>query len=189
MSFYFLVAFNLNKGASTSISASSKTRWEKNSRATFPVAKHLNDNGVCVGRKVYLVLKYLESRISSCCVIQQGILGDFMVSFVLKMNQWEYLKGVLWRALLNSLWFVADAHKVTGSYRFLWEDSVMWKGGEGIQPKHLKSSSSIWMSFSPICLQWMNIMTCSFWFLKGLIALSNWRWFSDHRLRSWIHLM
>lgn len=118
MSFYFLVTFNLNKGASTSIAASSKTRWEKNLRATLTVAKLLYDNDVCMGRKIYLVLKYLESDISSCHVIQEGLLGDFIVPFVFKMDEWVYLKCVLWGAFLNFLWFVADAHKVIGSYRF-----------------------------------------------------------------------
>lgn len=48
-----------------------------------------------MGRKMYLVLKYLESDISSCRVIQEGLLGDFIVPFVFKMDEWVYLKCVL----------------------------------------------------------------------------------------------
>jgi len=57
MSFYFLVAFNLNKGASTSVATSSKTRWGKNWRATLTVAKHLCD--ISIGRKMYLGVWYV----------------------------------------------------------------------------------------------------------------------------------
>lgn len=120
MSFYFLVTFNLNKGASTSIAASSKTRWEKNLRAALYCCKALEWHGVCMGRKMDLVLKYLESSIPCCC---EGILGDFLV---FEMGEWVYLECVLWGAFSNSRWFMAikTVHKVTGSFRFLWEDTA-----------------------------------------------------------------
>lgn len=47
-----------------------------------------------MGRKMYLVLKYLESNISSCHVVQEGIHGDFMVPFIFEMGKWVYLKCV-----------------------------------------------------------------------------------------------
>lgn len=72
MSLYFLVTFNLNKGASTSVAASSKTRWEKNLRPTFIATEHLYDSGICMNRKVCLALQYLESNLSSSGGIQKG---------------------------------------------------------------------------------------------------------------------
>lgn len=131
MSFYFLVTFNLNKGASTSIAASSKTRWEKNLRATLNCCKALKWHGVCMGRKMDLVLKYLESSIPCCC---EGILGDFLVPFVFEMgDEWVYLKCVLWGPLSNWWWFVAikTVHKVTGSFRFLWADTACERVDKG----------------------------------------------------------
>lgn len=41
-----------------------------------------------MGRKMCLVLKYLESGILSCHVIQEGMPGDFMVPFVFEMGEW-----------------------------------------------------------------------------------------------------
>lgn len=146
MSLYFLVTFNLNKGASTSVAASSKTRWEKNLRPTLTVEKHLDDSGICMNRKVCLVLKYLESDLSSSLGIQKGLLGDLMVCFVFKVDEWVCLKCELWGASLNSLCFMADAHKVIGSYRSLhgeWERDP--------------AKAFAVIPSSPSCLLWMDI--------------------------------
>lgn len=146
MSLYFLVTFNLNKGASTSVAASSKTRWEKNLRPTLTVTKHLYDSGICMNGKVCVVLRYLESNLSSSLGIQNGLLGDFMVCFVFKMDEELYLKCELWEAFLNSLCFMTDAHKGIGSYRFL-------HGGWERDP----AKAFAVIPSSPICLLWVDI--------------------------------